>query len=545
MKSNATSARPLLAWLGAAVLSTLLGCAGENDPAYAQLTGQVGGVGGADAKVSHYAASRFLEHASMGPSPSAVAQVRAQGIEGWIDQQQKLAPSIIRTPHDMANYDLQDMVAQNRASRHFETQLHNIFIGGEDQLRIRTSWVLSNFLVVSTRKIQPYGGSEYFNTLQTNAFGPYGDLLKAITRSPAMGFYLDNGQNNRWSLNENYGRELMQLFSVGLVQLNMDGTPKRDAKGKVLETYSQKDVIEITRALTGWSNADPDEKRASANWANYGKPMVANWSDAHDTGPKTLLGKTIPGGQDAYKDLDSLVDILISHPNTAPFVSLRLIQGLTASDPSPAYLQRVATVFAKTRGHLGQVIHAVLTDPEARAGDDPLKAHKGFGRIKEPHLLHTSLVRGLGCRLAIKTHWDPTQVKMAYSQQPLNAFSVFNFYPPNHRAPGSKLLAPEQKMLNSTEFSRRMGDYHYSLSHANLLTDAGCDTAIFEAAARKSNEHLVALLSERLFRGAMPAAVAQGLIEAHKDFWHDNNMMRLTGAMLEMAMLTPAFGVSK
>ena len=545
MKSKATASRKLLAWLGAVALGTLLGCSGQNESDYAQLTGQVGGTGGADSKVSHYAASRFLEHVSMGPSPDAVAQVRAQGIESWIDRQQKLAPSVIRTPYDVANFQLNVKVDEDRARAHHESQLHNLFIGGEDQLRIRTSWILSNFLVVSTRKVQQYGASEYFNMLQTHAFGQYGDLLKAVTRNPAMGFYLDNRSNHRESLNENYGRELLQLFSVGLVQLNMDGTPKRDANGKVLETYSQKDVIETTRALTGWQYAEPDQKRASSNFANYGKPMEANWPDSHDTGPKTLLGKNIPGGQDAMKDLDSLVDILISHPNTAPFVSLRLIQGMTTSDPSPAYLQRVATVFAKTRGHLGQVIHAILTDPEARAGDDPLKTHKGFGRIKEPHLLHTSIVRALGCRLAIKAHWDPTQVAKAYSQQPLNAFSVFSFYPPNHRAPGSKLLAPEQKMLNSTEFSRRMGDYNYTLSDARTLSDAGCDTATFEAAARKSYEHLAALLSERLFRGAMPAAVAQGLVEAHRDFYHQNNMMMLTGAMIEMAMLTPSFGVSK
>lgn len=545
MKSHTTATRKRLGWWGLALLGALLGCSGQNEPGYAQLSGQVGGFGNADSRVSHYTASRFLEQASMGPSPSAVAQVRTQGLEAWIEQQQKLAPSTIRTPFELANYDLQDMVAHNRASRHFDTQLHNFFIGGEDQLRLRTSWVLSNFLVVSTRKIQPYGGSEYFNLLQAHAFGPYGDLLKAVTRSPAMGFYLDNSQNRRWSLNENYGRELMQLFSVGLVQLNMDGTPKRDAQGKVLETYSQKDVIEATRALTGWENAEPEQMRASSNGFNYGKPMVAHWADAHDTGAKTLLGKTIPAGQNATQDLDSLVQILIEHPNTAPFVSLRLIQGLTTSDPSPAYLERVATVFAKTRGHLGQVIQAVLLDPEARAGDDPLKARKSFGRIKEPHLLHTSLVRGLGCRLAVKQSWDPTYVWIAQSQAPFHAYSVFNFYPPNHRAPGSKLLAPEQKMLNSNEFSRRMNDYHSAMSDSHLLSQAGCDTAVFEAAALKSREHLVALLSERYFRGAMPAAVAQGLLEAHKDFWHDNNMMRLTGAMLEMAMLTPAFGVSK
>lgn len=545
MRSHADIAGKLRGGFAVALVGILLGCSGQEEPAYAPLSGQVGGVTGAASKVSHYTASRFLEQASMGPSPRAVAQVRALGLEAWIAGQQKLAPSIIHTPYDLANYDLQDPVANHRAMRHFETQLHNYFIGGEDQLRLRTSWVLSNFLVVSNRKIQPYGASEYFNLLQTHAFGQYGDLLKAVTRNPAMGLYLDNNQNRRWSLNENYGRELMQLFSVGLVQLNMDGTAKRDAQGKVLETYSQKDVIEITRALTGWDNAEPDQMRPSSNGFNYGKPMTADWADAHDTGPKTVLGRGIPGGQNALQDLNSVVEILVNHPNTAPFISLRLIQGLTTSDPSPGYLERVATVFANTRGDLGQVIKAILMDPEARLGDDPLRTQKGFGRIKEPHLLHTSLVRGLGCRQAIKQNWDPTQVWMAYSQQPFFAYSVFNFYPPNHRAPGSKLLAPEQKMLNSSEFNRRMGDAHNALSQPNLLADAGCDTAVFEAAARKSREQLAALLGERFFRGAMPAAVAQGLVEAHRDFWHDNNMMRLTGAMLEMATLTPAFGVSK
>jgi fumarate hydratase class I len=184
-----------------------------------------------------------------------------------------------------------------------------------------------------------------------------------------MGFYLDNNNNKKTQLNENYGRELMQLFSVGLVQLNLNGTPKRDSSGKLLETYSQKDVIEITRALTGWNTAEPEIKRSSANWANYGKPMVSSWTNQHDTDSKTFLGKTIPAGQDAYKDLDSVVEILVTHPNTAPFVSLRLIQGLTTSDPSPAYLERVATVFKNTKGNLAKVVTAILTDPEASAND--------------------------------------------------------------------------------------------------------------------------------------------------------------------------------
>ena len=150
----------------------------------------------------------------------------------------------------------------------YNLNLFNFFIGGEDQLRIRTSWVLSNFLVVSTRRVAEYGALEYLNLLQTHAFGNYSDLLKNLTISPAMGRYLDNSQNTKWQLNENYGRELMQLFSVGLLQLNMDGTPKRDASGMVLETYSQKDVIEITRALTGWNFVpNPTDLISNPNFA--------------------------------------------------------------------------------------------------------------------------------------------------------------------------------------------------------------------------------------------------------------------------------------
>ena len=184
-------------------------------------------------------------------------------------------------------------------AEHYAVSLNNLMIGAEDQLRVRTSWVLSNFLVVSVRKVQQFGALEYMNILQTNAFGQFGDLLKAVSRNAAMGFYLDNGQNRRTQLNENYGRELMQLFSVGLVQLNMNGSIKKDASGKALETYTQKDVIEATRALTGWNNAEPNVRRLSSNGFNYAKPMAADFADQHDTGSKTVLGKTIPAGQTA------------------------------------------------------------------------------------------------------------------------------------------------------------------------------------------------------------------------------------------------------
>jgi len=527
------------------VVILLCGCGGQDNASSAKLSGQVGAMN-APAASSHFAASRFLEQASMGPSPAMQAQVKTQGIDAWITSQMKMTPTKIITPESMVNYDDQrDKPAADRMRDFYNLNLFNLFIGGEDQLRIRTSWVLSNFLVVSTRKVAEYGGLEYLNMLQTHAFSQYGDLLKSLTISPAMGFYLDNSQNTKSQLNENYGRELMQLFSVGLVQLNMDGTPKRDASGKVLETYTQKDVIEITRALTGWSFVpNPTELISNRNFANYGKPMIEN-SGRHDTDSKTFLGKTIPAGQTAAKDLDSLIDILVTHPNTAPFVSLRLIQGMTTSDPSPAYLQRVATVFKDTKGNLAKVITAILTDPEARAGDVYGKASNNFGRIKEPVLVYASGFRGLGCKVAIKRTDKPNEVFQSNNQKPLNAYSVFNFYPPNHRTQGTNVLAPEQKLLNSVEFSSRMGFFNWALDNETSLNDAGCDVAAFKTAQAVSDEKLMDLMNDRFFRGALSASVSKSLIDAHKNLWNRDQGLRLAGAILDMAAVTPAFGVSK
>lgn len=529
------------------LLALLVSCGGGDSSVTAKLTGQVAALTNSTAnKATHFAASRFLEQASMGPSPASVAQVKAQGIEGWITSQLKVSPSLVVTPPSLYDHDLNvDKPAEKRMWDHVRLTNANMLIGAEDQLRVRTTWTLSNFLVISDRKVLAYGIVEYLNMLQNNAFGQYGDLLKALTRNPSMGSYLDNGQNRRTQLNENYGRELMQLFSVGLVQLNLNGTPKRDASGKLLETYSQKDVIEITRALTGWNYAEPNVNRKSANNSNYGKPMEASWKDQHDTNAKTVLGKTIPAGQDAYQDLDSVVEILVTHPNTAPFVSLRLIQGLTTSDPSPAYLERVATVFQNTKGNLAKVVTAILMDPEARAADVPGKATSNFGRIKEPLLVFTSGFRGLGCKVAPKESWDPTQAVQSNTQRQFNAPSVFNFYPPNHRTQGSNVLAPEQKMLNSSEFSSRMGFFSGRFRDETLLNDAGCDVATFKAAQAVSDEKLMELMNDRFFRGALPATVSKSLIDAHKNYWDRNRGLALTGAILDMASLTPAFGVSK
>ena len=522
----------------------LLGaCGGAERTGPANLVGQVNLLASTPNVATYHAASRVLEQAAMGPSPSSVAQVRKLGIEAWIDAQQKLPPSVITTPSNLLEFDDQnDKVLNDRAWNTYNFNVQNLFLAAEDQLRVRTSWVLSNFLVISTSKVKSYGGAEYLNLLQANAFGNYGDLLRSISISPAMGNYLDNSQNNKWNLNENYGRELMQLFSVGLVQLNIDGSTKRDANGKALETYTQTDVIEATKALTGWNFVTPNCGQTIMNchnWANYGKPMVPN-EGAHNTDAKKLLGKAIPAGQSAAKDLDSLIDILVTHPNAGPFVALRLIQGLTTSDPSPAYIARVATVFQNTKGDLKAVVKAILMDAEARAGDIPGKSPAGFGRIKEPHLVNTSVLRALECRQA----GTPTRYLNVWTQNPLNAQTVFNFYPPNHRAPASKLLAPEQKMLTAAEFNMRLGRISGAFCNPqdSGWIDAGCNLDALSKAVSTSDTEILNLISQRFFRGAMPAVTGQALLQSANV---NNNPLVKAGQMIDMALITPAFGVSK
>jgi uncharacterized protein (DUF1800 family) len=544
--------RGAIGLLFVAAMLSACGGSGEREISaqQANLDGQVAKSSAAAPAVTHYAASRFLEQASMGPSPDSVARVRQIGFQAWIDEQLKKPASRIVTPPDLINYDQQaDQARNNRMRASHKNSLYDMAVGGDDQLRYRVTWVLSNFLVTSTRRVAHYGGSEYWNTLMGSAFGSYGALLRTITLSPAMGNYLDNDQNTKSSLNENYGRELMQLFSVGMVLLNPDGSVRRDSAGKPIETYSQRDVIEITRALTGWNFVPLSEELRkitnNPNWPNYAVTMAPRHASQHDTDAKVVLGKTIPAGGDAARDLDAVVEILMNHPNTAPFVSLRLIQGLTTSDPSPAYLGRVSSVFSQTKGDLAAVVRAILLDSEARAGDFPGKGPSHFGRIREPFLLHTSVLRGMGCRLATRANWDTGQVNEMTDKHPLNAESVFNFYPPNHRAPGSNLLAPEQKSLLSSEFSSRLGRY-WEWQDERLLLAAGCDVEPFKRAIAKSDDALLDLLSERYFRGAMSGTVRQGLKDGLSgQSWQRETPTRFLGAMVQMATFTPAMGAIK
>ncbi|SFD35687.1 DUF1800 domain-containing protein [Massilia yuzhufengensis] len=533
------------AWLIPVVLAFAAGCsrdAGQPADQFSASAGQVKPV--VASAVTRYAAARFADQVSFGATPALVADIQVKGFERWIDEQYALPVSTIDTS-PIVNYDSQIPELGQKAYHYANLQLFGSFLNAPDQLRRRVSWSLSQFVVAAINKIEPYGGLAYSNFLQQYAFANYGDLIRAVTINPSMGIYLDNLQNRpttdecKWCApNENYARELMQLFALGVVKLNLDGSTQRDAAGKPIETYSQKDVEELARALTGW-RIERDHDRT--DYRRYDGELVPDpWRAAHDRGAKTVLGRSFPAGVEARQELETIVSVLMAHQNIAPFVSLRMIQHLVASDPSPAYIARVATVFRNNgqgvAGDMKAVVKAVLLDQEARRGDQVGSGAVNAGKMREPLLWYTGVMRGLGCTRQLT--WNDGN-PMGSSQNPFDPASVFSFYMPTDRAPGSNLLAPEQRLLNASELSWRLGN---SIAEGATRAGSSCDAEAFGRAYSASPAALADLVSERYFRGAMPAVLRQNLIELAPTTW-GNTPTQKAVSLLQFALATPYYGV--
>lgn len=557
--------------LCAVVVSVLAACGGGDDRGTVQpavstapspSAGQVTAPAAA-AKVSYYAAARFAEQAAFGATPALIAELRAKGFERWIDEQMAM-PFV---PIDITPIEAVYAVGQNdrvpdALISYPDTEIMRLALAGPDQLRLRTMWSLSQFIVAARTKGEAPGQLVWINLLYRNAFGKYDELLREASLNPHMGHYLDNDQNRPKSPecqhcapNENFARELMQLFSIGVFKLNPDGTPQRDARGRFIETYTQRDVEELARALTGWQHDPVPQQRPSRNWGNWGKPMVpTTWPPERDDGRKVVMGRDFPAGQGPHQDLSTAISMLMSHPNIAPFVALRMIQNLVKSDPSPAYVGRVAAKFRNngsgTAGDMKAVVKAVLLDPEARRGDDPATARPEDGKFKEPFLHRMATLRGIGCRTALH---DNGYVVQVWTQQPFRSDSVFGYYAPTDRAPGSNLLAPEQRLVNSTELTSRLGELNWwrwnNQTRTNSLakyTAAGCNPDEFVAAYNRSPKAFIDLLSERYFRGAMPPTLRSTLEQLIKQpQWNTQDPSEGPMRMISYALTTPAFGVSK
>ena len=380
------------------------------------------------------AAFRFLRQTAWGPKPGDVDALVAGGndFNAFIDQQFAAAPS----EYPNALYSQPTEMTQE----HF---MH-LALTGPDQLRQRVAWALHKIWVVSAVEVPRADAIvNYQRVLMANAFGNYRELMKAVTLNPAMGRYL-NMLNNRSQAvtgvppNENYPREVMQLFTIGIPRLNPDGSPVAGPG-----TYTENDVKELARIFTGWTFGDGNPatiptKAAKENWR---VPMEAV-AAFHDSGPKTFLGVEFPAGQTAAQDLEQALDVLFAHPNVAPFIGRQLIQQLATSNPSAGYVERVAGVFTTQDGDLAAVVRAVLTDPEARLSDD------FSGKLSEPVLFVVSQLRALNA--SVTDHPFMSDKTEAMGQKVFYPPSVFSYYSPGYRVRGT--MGPTGAPLGGPEF---------------------------------------------------------------------------------------------
>jgi uncharacterized protein (DUF1800 family) len=418
---------------------------------------------------------------------------------------------------------------------------------GEDQLRQRVAFALSQIMVVSqigALSDLPFAHADYHDMLARNAFGNFRTLLEDVTLHPAMGIYLSMLGNRRAVANtnlrpdENYAREMMQLFSIGLVQLNIDGSVKTDATGQPAPTYDQAIIEGFARVFTGWTWACPSTlptctfttARVQLGFAaNYNqvKPMQL-YADQHEAGTKQLLnytGAALPGGlvpanQTGAKDLADALDNVFNHPNVGPFIAKQLIQKLVTSNPSRAYVQRVAERFNNDgtgrRGNLEAVVRAILLDAEARNAASGSGAATA-GKLKEPLLRLTQFWRAYGVtsasgKLGVARNFSGGTPSAQFGQGQGLSPSVFNFFSPSYAPPGEiadgGFVAPEMQLAteilaaSSTNYFYTQAFSRTQAQAANLNADDMYITTTDELAIAGDSEALINRVAERLLGGA-------------------------------------------
>jgi uncharacterized protein (DUF1800 family) len=491
--------------------------------------------------ISRADAARFLEQATFGPTETSIARVQAGGFGAYLDEQFAAASSgysgFTYVPHTRPADCSYDSTAPTGPASICARDNYSLFqvqrrffqhaLAGSDQLRQRVAFALAQIFVVSGTDIyEAYGMAAYQTMLLRNAFGNFRDLLTDVTLSPVMGNYLDMVKNDKpnpargTTPNENYARELLQLFSIGIHKLNLDGTVQVDGQARPLPAYDE-DIIEgYAYLFTGWTY--PPRPGATSRWTNpinYEGNMVA-FADHHDTSAKPVLdGRVIPAGQSPQQDLADGLDVVFDHPNVGPFIGKQLIQHLVTSNPTPQYVARVAAAFNNNgqgvRGDLRAVVRAILLDPEAR-GD--AKTEPRYGHLREPALFLTSMLRAVGGQS------DGVYLRAQSSAMGQNVFtppSVFNFYPPDQEIPGSGALGPEFGIQDATTAINR-ANFVYQMVYGNGAapnatvvgsTGTTLDLAPYQASAADAYA-LVELLNQRLMHGALSASAAATIAQA-------------------------------
>ncbi|MFT3755843.1 MAG: DUF1800 domain-containing protein [Pseudoxanthomonas sp.] len=486
-------------------------------------------------------AARFLTQATFGPTKAEIARLRQIGYSAWIDEQ--LDPA--RTPATLVEPHILSIPAAslNTAER------RNYWLwqaaSAKDQLRLRMGFALSEIFVVSDLDYERknYGRiSNYQDMLDTSAFDTYRTVIEKVSLHPAMGLYLSHLTNSKaYSTttqgvtvsvepDENYARELMQLFSIGLEQRNTDFSLKLDTAGKPIPTYDQAVVAGMARVMTGWTwygNTKSNFKKKGAD--NEARPMSCV-PEMHDDQPKTIFnGIVINEGNNCTASLAKMLDALSTHPNTAPFISRQLIQRFVTSNPSPAYVARVVTVWNQSGGNLGRVVRAILLDSEARTA--PAAGNATYGKAREPLIQLTTLWRAFDAKYLPRADGQYRFGFTGYAslggtlgQDSLRSPSVFNFFSPDAQllaaGGGEGIYAPEFELYDDARF---VSVFNQLWSAGSSSFNAEAPTANTDApvldikpllALANAGDHagMVDSISSLLFGGGLSAGTRTTLI---------------------------------
>ena len=541
-------------------------------------------------------AARFLTQATFGPTNEDIAALLSTTFAQWIDAQRALPPTR-HLPYVQARRA--ELIARDgndgwQGPRNEAWWQHALT--APDQLRQRAAWALSQIFVVSqfgALDIHHEGVTRYYDILVDHALGNYRELLEEVTLSPMMGTYLSMIRNQKpdpltgHEPDENYAREVMQLFSVGLLRMHPDGSLMLDSEGMPMPTYSQDDTVGLAHVFTGWGpHYDP---AAPPTWSNGSIAQPRDWfrwgydemrpmsfyPEFHDTRDRRILnGVVVPGSATGQQRLEVALDAIFEHPNTGPFIARQLIQKLVTSNPGPGYIHRVAAVFADNgagvRGDLGATVRAVLLDPEARTAEP--RQRLSFGKPAEPLLRYARLLRL--CRPAPPKAGDPrfflnTQYNIP-EQAPLLSPSVFNFFQPGSSSPGriaaSGLLSPEFQIFAETTAISQANTLHSTIqwgiwtperdpSNENYVLRIQIDPLVdilnqSGVSRAQAQENLIDWLDVRLLFGAMSPGLRQDLRDMFASFptWFDHSLERQRArarTALYLVCTSPEFFVQK
>lgn len=469
-------------------------------------------------------AARFLAQASLSSTAAEITQVQTLGYGAWLDQQMALPRSSTNVAWLRSKGF--DALAYKSSQAGADQMLWRKLLASPDPMRQRMTLALSEIIVVSVAGIantafRQFAAAAFMDILEANAFGDYRTLLEQVSTSVAMGGYLTYKGNVKANAStgslpdENYAREVMQLFSVGLAQLNQDGSVKLGSNGQPLETYVQDDVSQLARVFTGWNL---DTTVGTSDDPNRIVIPMVQYASRHELGTKSFLGTVIPANTDGVNSLRIALDTLMAHPNMGPFVGRQLIQRLVTSQPSAAYVSRVAATFnnngSGVKGDLRAVLRAVLLDTEARA--DVAVTDPTFGKLREPMIRFVQWARTFGVT-DVTDEWkigDLTDPATKLGQSPLRSPSVFNFFRPGYVPPNSPIgarTAPEFQITTESSVAGYVNFMQGAISNgvSGLKADyTSIRTVVSDSAA------LLAELNVVLAAGQLSAATLASLKSA-------------------------------